>query len=156
MIIIHRKNIINITNVFSRILPHPFALLQGMTIRPLVELLAVKKKKENKGSINEEIHTQVGSMVPLFPSSTNSLHPIKAPWSSAQLRILSTPPSVPGPPAHWHRVHLRPLWASSLERQVRVFFLYRVARGEFSFSSLFVHFLSHLKQHFTTSLIRTR
>lgn len=30
-----------------------------MTIRPLVELLAVKKKKENKGSINEEIHTQV-------------------------------------------------------------------------------------------------
>lgn len=35
--------------------------LQGMTIRPLVELLAVKKKKEKKGSINEEIHTQVGS-----------------------------------------------------------------------------------------------
>ncbi|KAM3596911.1 uncharacterized protein V6R79_022804 [Siganus canaliculatus] len=32
--------------------------VQGMTIRPLVELLAVKKKKENKGSINEEIHTQ--------------------------------------------------------------------------------------------------
>lgn len=30
-----------------------------MTIRPLVELLEVKKKKENKGSINEEIHTQV-------------------------------------------------------------------------------------------------
>lgn len=30
-----------------------------MTIRPLVDLLAVKKKKENKGSINEEIHTQV-------------------------------------------------------------------------------------------------
>ncbi|KAG7219436.1 hypothetical protein INR49_009270 [Caranx melampygus] len=29
-----------------------------MTIRPLVELLAVKKKKESKGSINEEIHTQ--------------------------------------------------------------------------------------------------
>ncbi|KAK2920811.1 Na(+)/H(+) exchanger beta-like isoform X1 [Channa argus] len=32
--------------------------VQGMTIRPLVELLAVKKKKETKGSINEEIHTQ--------------------------------------------------------------------------------------------------
>lgn len=32
--------------------------VQGMTIRPLVELLAVKKKKESKGSINEEIHTQ--------------------------------------------------------------------------------------------------
>ncbi|KAE8282265.1 Na(+)/H(+) exchanger beta Beta-NHE Na(+)/H(+) antiporter [Larimichthys crocea] len=32
--------------------------VQGMTIRPLVELLAVKRKKENKGSINEEIHTQ--------------------------------------------------------------------------------------------------
>nr|XP_046274437.1 Na(+)/H(+) exchanger beta-like [Scatophagus argus]XP_046274438.1 Na(+)/H(+) exchanger beta-like [Scatophagus argus] len=32
--------------------------VQGMTIRPLVELLAVKKKKDNKGSINEEIHTQ--------------------------------------------------------------------------------------------------
>lgn len=30
-----------------------------MTIRPLVELLAVKKKKDSKGSINEEIHTQV-------------------------------------------------------------------------------------------------
>lgn len=34
-------------------------LPQGMTIRPLVELLAVKKKKESKRSINEEIHTQV-------------------------------------------------------------------------------------------------
>uniref|UniRef100_A0A8C5E2H8 Sodium/hydrogen exchanger n=1 Tax=Gouania willdenowi TaxID=441366 RepID=A0A8C5E2H8_GOUWI len=32
--------------------------VQGMTIRPLVELLAVKKKKETKRSINEEIHTQ--------------------------------------------------------------------------------------------------
>ncbi|XP_035476173.2 Na(+)/H(+) exchanger beta-like isoform X1 [Scophthalmus maximus] len=32
--------------------------VQGMTIRPLVELLAVKKKKESKRSINEEIHTQ--------------------------------------------------------------------------------------------------
>nr|XP_020516749.2 Na(+)/H(+) exchanger beta-like [Labrus bergylta] len=32
--------------------------VQGMTIQPLVELLAVKKKKESKGSINEEIHTQ--------------------------------------------------------------------------------------------------
>ncbi|XP_038580920.1 Na(+)/H(+) exchanger beta-like [Micropterus salmoides] len=32
--------------------------VQGMTIRPLVELLAVKRKKETKGSINEEIHTQ--------------------------------------------------------------------------------------------------
>ncbi|XP_039977708.1 Na(+)/H(+) exchanger beta-like [Xiphias gladius] len=32
--------------------------VQGMTIRPLVELLAVKRKKESKRSINEEIHTQ--------------------------------------------------------------------------------------------------
>ncbi|XP_030644314.1 Na(+)/H(+) exchanger beta-like [Chanos chanos] len=32
--------------------------VQGMTIRPLVDLLAVKKKKETKNSINEEIHTQ--------------------------------------------------------------------------------------------------
>ncbi|KAK3515845.1 hypothetical protein QTP70_034041 [Hemibagrus guttatus] len=33
--------------------------VQGMTIRPLVDLLAVKKKQETKRSINEEIHTQV-------------------------------------------------------------------------------------------------
>uniref|UniRef100_A0A3Q0QUI5 Sodium/hydrogen exchanger n=1 Tax=Amphilophus citrinellus TaxID=61819 RepID=A0A3Q0QUI5_AMPCI len=32
--------------------------VQGMTIRPLVELLAVKRKKESKESINEEIHSQ--------------------------------------------------------------------------------------------------
>ncbi|XP_034016660.1 sodium/hydrogen exchanger 1b isoform X2 [Thalassophryne amazonica] len=32
--------------------------VQGMTIRPLVELLAVKMKKESKESINEAIHTQ--------------------------------------------------------------------------------------------------
>uniref|UniRef100_A0A3Q2YTN1 Sodium/hydrogen exchanger n=1 Tax=Hippocampus comes TaxID=109280 RepID=A0A3Q2YTN1_HIPCM len=32
--------------------------VQGMTIRPLVELLEVKKKRECDGSINEEIHTQ--------------------------------------------------------------------------------------------------
>ncbi|XP_074074101.1 sodium/hydrogen exchanger 1 isoform X2 [Macrotis lagotis] len=32
--------------------------VQGMTIRPLVDLLAVKKKQESKRSINEEIHTQ--------------------------------------------------------------------------------------------------
>lgn len=32
---------------------------QGMTIKPLVDLLAVKKKQEAKRSINEEIHTQV-------------------------------------------------------------------------------------------------
>ncbi|CAL8365452.1 unnamed protein product [Arctogadus glacialis] len=32
--------------------------VQGMTIRPLVELLAVKKKMETRRSINEEIHTQ--------------------------------------------------------------------------------------------------
>lgn len=35
------------------------SLLQGMTIKPLVELLAVKKKQEAKRTINEEIHTQV-------------------------------------------------------------------------------------------------
>ncbi|KAJ8341056.1 hypothetical protein SKAU_G00333470 [Synaphobranchus kaupii] len=32
--------------------------VQGMTIRPLVDLLAVKKKQEAKRSINEEIHSQ--------------------------------------------------------------------------------------------------
>ncbi|NP_001106952.1 sodium/hydrogen exchanger 1b precursor [Danio rerio] len=32
--------------------------VQGMTIRPLVDLLAVKKKKQSKFSVNEEIHTQ--------------------------------------------------------------------------------------------------
>ncbi|XP_062386233.1 Na(+)/H(+) exchanger beta-like [Sardina pilchardus] len=32
--------------------------VQGMTIRPLVELLAVKRKKDTKHSINEEIHIQ--------------------------------------------------------------------------------------------------
>ncbi|XP_017340653.1 sodium/hydrogen exchanger 1b [Ictalurus punctatus] len=32
--------------------------VQGMTIRPLVELLAVKKKRHTKFTINEEIHTQ--------------------------------------------------------------------------------------------------
>ncbi|KAJ8389409.1 hypothetical protein AAFF_G00119470 [Aldrovandia affinis] len=33
--------------------------VQGITIRPLVDLLAVKRKQESKQSINEEIHTQV-------------------------------------------------------------------------------------------------
>ncbi|CAN9515756.1 unnamed protein product [Ophioblennius macclurei] len=33
--------------------------LQGITIKPLVELLAVKKKQDSKRSINEEIHTQL-------------------------------------------------------------------------------------------------
>ncbi|XP_007893135.2 sodium/hydrogen exchanger 1 [Callorhinchus milii] len=32
--------------------------VQGMTIRPLVDLLAVKKKRETKRSINEQIHSQ--------------------------------------------------------------------------------------------------
>ncbi|KAG2460684.1 SL9A1 protein, partial [Polypterus senegalus] len=32
--------------------------VQGMTIQPLVDLLAVKKKQETKRSINEEIHSQ--------------------------------------------------------------------------------------------------
>lgn len=40
-----------------------------MTIRPLVELLAVKKKKESKASINEEIHTQVSRFCLLFSHS---------------------------------------------------------------------------------------
>lgn len=35
------------------------SFLKGMTIKPLVELLAVKKKQEAKRSINEEIHIQV-------------------------------------------------------------------------------------------------
>lgn len=43
-----------------------------MTIRPLVELLAVKKKKENKGSINEEIHTQVRSIIICFILSSST------------------------------------------------------------------------------------
>uniref|UniRef100_H2LU87 Sodium/hydrogen exchanger n=1 Tax=Oryzias latipes TaxID=8090 RepID=H2LU87_ORYLA len=43
--------------------------VQGMTIRPLVELLAVKKKKESKASINEEIHTQVSRFCLLFSHS---------------------------------------------------------------------------------------
>lgn len=42
--------------VCSFVLSH---VSQGMTIKPLVELLAVKKKQEAKRSINEEIHTQV-------------------------------------------------------------------------------------------------
>lgn len=47
----------------------PFSILsslQGMTIKPLVELLAVKKKQEAKRSINEEIHTQVSKEKPGF------------------------------------------------------------------------------------------
>lgn len=49
----------------------PFFLsrLQGMTIKPLVELLAVKKKQEARRSINEEIHTQV----PASPSNIPSI-----------------------------------------------------------------------------------
>ena len=39
--------------------PDTYLPPQGMTIRPLVDLLAVKKKQETKRSINEEIHTQV-------------------------------------------------------------------------------------------------
>lgn len=41
---------------------------QGMTIRPLVDLLAVKKKQETKRSINEEIHTQVLLISEFLPS----------------------------------------------------------------------------------------
>ncbi|KAG9339169.1 hypothetical protein JZ751_024027 [Albula glossodonta] len=33
--------------------------VQGMTIRPLVDILAVKRKPDSEDSINEEIHTQV-------------------------------------------------------------------------------------------------
>lgn len=44
----------------------PVLCLQGMTIRPLVELLAVKRKKEGKESINEEIHTQVINHISVF------------------------------------------------------------------------------------------
>lgn len=43
--------------------------LQGMTIKPLVDLLAVKKKQEAKRSINEEIHTQVWIDTPVQSSS---------------------------------------------------------------------------------------
>ncbi len=39
-----------------------------MTIRPLVDLLAVKKKQETKRSINEEIHTQVLLISEFLPS----------------------------------------------------------------------------------------
>ncbi|XP_010777522.1 Na(+)/H(+) exchanger beta-like [Notothenia coriiceps] len=44
--------------------------VQGMTIQPLVELLAVKKKQEAKRTINEEIHTQVRPL----PANILSLH----------------------------------------------------------------------------------
>uniref|UniRef100_A0A3Q3L0L7 Uncharacterized protein n=1 Tax=Mastacembelus armatus TaxID=205130 RepID=A0A3Q3L0L7_9TELE len=62
--------------------------VQGMTIRPLVELLAVKKKEESKGSINEEIHTGIGGSSAKLPtlvsvfffffllSSNNSFNPL--------------------------------------------------------------------------------
>jgi hypothetical protein len=46
------------------------SLDQGMTIKPLVELLAVKKKQEAKRSINEEIHTQVTPPPPPPPGGT--------------------------------------------------------------------------------------
>lgn len=46
-----------------------YRFLQGMTIKPLVDLLAVKKKQEAKRSINEEIHTQVQINTPLQSSS---------------------------------------------------------------------------------------
>lgn len=45
------------------------SFLQGMTIKPLVDLLAVKKKQEAKRTINEEIHTQVQINTPLQSSS---------------------------------------------------------------------------------------
>ncbi|KAG7276047.1 LOW QUALITY PROTEIN: hypothetical protein CRUP_038503 [Coryphaenoides rupestris] len=57
--------------------------VQGMTIKPLVELLAVKKKQEAKRSINEEIHTQV----PPHPTSPYLLH--------ASPYLLLTPPPPP-------------------------------------------------------------
>ncbi|XP_026156044.1 Na(+)/H(+) exchanger beta-like [Mastacembelus armatus] len=47
--------------------------VQGMTIRPLVELLAVKKKEESKGSINEEIHTGIGGSSAKLPTLVSSI-----------------------------------------------------------------------------------
>lgn len=122
--------------------PHSCFCLQGMTIRPLVELLAVKKKKENKGSINEEIHTQVRSIVIYFTtwvltacsrgteSQLKTLKNIKE-WSSVDFALFVRSSlrlsrnnlklvlsSVPGSSPHRNWMHLRPLWTSSLERQV--------------------------------------
>lgn len=54
------------TNVFFS------CLSKGMTIKPLVDLLAVKKKQEAKRSINEEIHTQVQTHAPLLSALTIS------------------------------------------------------------------------------------
>lgn len=45
--------------------------LQGMTIKPLVELLAVKKKQEAKRTINEEIHTQVPAFYTDIPQTVD-------------------------------------------------------------------------------------
>lgn len=50
----HCREVCTLHNVFFLL-----SSLKGMTIKPLVELLAVKKKQEAKRSINEEIHTQV-------------------------------------------------------------------------------------------------
>lgn len=45
--------------------------VQGMTIKPLVELLAVKKKQEARRSINEEIHTQVPAFSEYTPQTVD-------------------------------------------------------------------------------------
>lgn len=59
----------NRTNCEQSSICAPLSLFwQGMTIRPLVDLLAVKKKQETKRSINEEIHTQVLLVSEFLPS----------------------------------------------------------------------------------------
>ncbi|KTG40706.1 hypothetical protein cypCar_00024941 [Cyprinus carpio] len=50
--------VVNVGIFFFSVLMNVFFDSKGMTIRPLVDLLAVKKKQETKRSINEEIHTQ--------------------------------------------------------------------------------------------------
>lgn len=67
--------------------------LKGMTIKPLVELLAVKKKQEAKRSINEEIHTQVQlSLLVLVIAHTDVAEPFG--MNLINIRIVWTKGSV--------------------------------------------------------------
>lgn len=69
-----------------------------MTIRPLVDLLAVKKKQETKRSINEEIHTQVLGAGPWLQKA----------WGAARPRIHALrQPLLPYPKTRWSLSLLR-------------------------------------------------
>lgn len=69
-----------------------------MTIRPLVDLLAVKKKQETKRSINEEIHTQVLDAGPSVAGESlgSSLVLEAMPWPLSQDQEVLQPLEVPG------------------------------------------------------------